>query len=150
VLYYSGATDRGIAHLLRSLELNPGEEYAASLLWMAYEQKGLTAEAREALLMLAPGWTRPPLRIVGRIVGTAPVMRVGIGVVRWLRPPCTHRPTSAVWVLAFVGDADGMFECLDFVLDREGDLSYVKVHPLLDRYRADPRMVRALARAGLE
>jgi TolB-like protein/class 3 adenylate cyclase/Tfp pilus assembly protein PilF len=150
LLYYSGATDRGIAHLLRSLELNPGEEYAASLLWMAYEQKGMSAEAREAMLLLAPGWTRPPLRIVGRIVGTTVVLRVGLAVARRLSPPCTWRPTSVVLLLAWVGDADGMFQCLDFVIDRAGDLNYVKVHPFLDRYRADPRMVQALARAGLE
>jgi TolB-like protein/Tfp pilus assembly protein PilF len=149
-LYYAGETDRAIPHLLRSLELNPGEEYAASLLWMAYEQKGMAAEAREALMLIAPGWTRPPLRVAGRLVGTAAVLRVGLPIGRWLSPPCTVRPTSAALLYAYVGNADRVFECLDYILDHKGDFSYVKAHPFYDPYRADPRFVQVLRRAGLE
>lgn len=148
--YLTGETDRAIAHLLRSIELNPDEQYAAALLWMAYEQKGMPTVAREALLRIAPGWTRPPARIVARLIGTAAVIRIALPVASWLSPPCTVRPTSAIYLYAYTGDADGVFACANYIIDQRSDLGYLKAHPVFDPYRADPRMVRVLARAGLE
>jgi TolB-like protein/class 3 adenylate cyclase/Tfp pilus assembly protein PilF len=150
MLLYAGETDRAIAHLLRTLELHPGDMYAPSLLWVAFEQKGMPSEAREALMRLAPGWLRPAIRATGRLFGTPLPMRIALGPAAWLSPPCTVRPDSGVLLYAYVGDADGMFACMNYLVEEERDLGYVKLHPFYDRYRADPRFVQVLRRAGLE
>mgnify|MGYP001812231882 CR=1 FL=1 len=54
--------------------------------------------------------------------------------------------TIGVQILAYVGDGDGMLECLAESAERH--LWYVRVDPVFDPYRADPRFARILAEAG--
>ena len=73
----------------------------------------------------------------------------------WSRPTPTGReryvsPVAFAMLHAGVGEADAAFEWLDrAVEDRRGWLAYLKVEPLLDPLRGDPRFGRLLERMRL-
>jgi TolB-like protein/Tfp pilus assembly protein PilF len=140
--YYAGEVDAALPLLWRSLELNPSDVYTPSLLWMTYEAKGMEAEAREMLLRLAPGWSRPPLRLLGRLLGTRTVLRLGLGF-ETLRTgePCPHIPESIAMLRAYLGDGERTLECIRWAIEHDDEIGYVRVHPLYDPYRSDPRFV---------
>jgi tetratricopeptide (TPR) repeat protein len=148
---YSGDYERAISHLWRSLELYPDDLFAPSLLWAAYEKLGRPAEAREALMLLAPAWTRPGLRALGRLIGTRTGLRIGLPLaIQVSGPPCTAHADSAAMIWAYLGEADRMFECLDYMFEQGSEPGYPKVHPFFEPYRTDPRFVMVLRRIGVE
>jgi hypothetical protein len=53
-------------------------------------------------------------------------------------------------MLAFVGEADRMFECLEEGVRLKHPAFMIKVWPAFDPYRDDPRFTALLRRMGLE
>jgi hypothetical protein len=51
-------------------------------------------------------------------------------------------------MLAYLGDREGTFRCLEESVDR-GRFGMIKVNPVFDPYRDDPRFEALLARVGL-
>jgi hypothetical protein len=64
--------------------------------------------------------------------------------------PCTNEPSYAAFMLAVVGEADRMFECLDEGVQLKRPNNVIKVWPGFDPYRDDPRFTALLRRMGLE
>ena len=59
-------------------------------------------------------------------------------------------PVAFAMLHTGLGEADAAFEWLDRALeDRRGWLAYLKVEPLLDPLRSDPRFTRLLERMRL-
>jgi hypothetical protein len=59
-------------------------------------------------------------------------------------------PVAFATVYTALGDTDAAFEWLDRAYtDRRGWLAYLKVEPLLDPLRGDPRFARLLERLRL-
>ena len=63
---------------------------------------------------------------------------------------CLRDPSAGLALLAYLGDREGTFRCLEECIDT-GKLHYfVKVDPDFDPYRDDPRFQALLARVGLD
>jgi TolB-like protein/class 3 adenylate cyclase len=63
--------------------------------------------------------------------------------------PCTNDPVSASMMLAHAGDPDRMFACLDEGVRRKRPTLWVKVSPVFEPYRDDPRFTALLRRMNL-
>ena len=145
---YASEYDEALEFLWHGVHLNPQDPLAPLLLWITYSQLDREQEALDALLVRAFWWSRAPLRIAGRLIGTRSLVRVALeGAVLVGGGPCPVQSNTAAQGFAYVGNQDRMFECLDQALQR--DVAYFKVNPLFAPYRSDPRFVSFLQSAGL-
>lgn len=146
VYYYLEDGERAAAYLLRAIELDPRSSGPAGLLSASYRQSGRAAEAREAFLLLTPPWTRPFLRIHGRIAGDAAGARLVLALDARAHGRCGFDAWETAIARAAMRDEARAFECLDKAADHY--LWYVLSEPAFDPYRDDPRFLAALAKAG--
>jgi TolB-like protein/tetratricopeptide (TPR) repeat protein len=63
--------------------------------------------------------------------------------------PCTGVAGLAALWLAYLGEADRMFACLEEAVATRMSANYLKVEPLYQPYRSDPRFVAILAEQGV-
>jgi hypothetical protein len=63
--------------------------------------------------------------------------------------PCTILPGRASYLFAIIGEPDRMFECLDEGVRLKRPSLLIKVHPIYDPYRDDPRFTALLRRMNL-
>jgi hypothetical protein len=110
-----------IAHLRKISEIAPHNPVVEGVTAAAYAELGRTTEALALVRHIESGGTGPGY------------FRYHLAIVN-----------------ALLGDADGVFRCLNESADaREQQVLYVKVEPLLAQYRGDPRMVALERRLGL-
>jgi tetratricopeptide (TPR) repeat protein len=64
--------------------------------------------------------------------------------------PCLATAAYAAKVLALSGERERMFVCLDESIRQRKPEGFVKVHPIYDPYRDDPRFQAYLRRIGLD
>ncbi len=142
--------EEAIARLLWSLETNPHNRSARWDLSMAYDATGQDRRASEALLPGAPSSLRPLLRIVSRLFGTRAGVRLFHALGAWRSgEPCLGDPNVGVNLLAYLGEGEATLRCIEESIATGRLYDLIKVDPLFDPYRDDPRFQALLARVGL-
>ncbi len=148
--YYARQPSEALEHLRRALAMNPTAEENHRLLGLAYLQLGLHDESAAALREAVASSDSPALATagLGRVAIARGRLTEARGILEGLYAASRERYISPVaFVMMHVGldERDAAFEWLDkAVKDRRGWLAYLKVEPLLDPLRGDPRFSRLL------
>jgi TolB-like protein/Tfp pilus assembly protein PilF len=147
----TGDHERAIELLRRAADLRP---QSASVLrfftWDAYAIAGRENEAAEVMLAAAPPGAQAELRSVYEAAGLNAFRE------RFLRleqertgQPCGLQAGTAASLYAQLGDAEGVFRCLQEAARTGDSRLYVQVHPLFAPYRLDPRYAAYLEAMNL-
>jgi serine/threonine-protein kinase len=153
--YYARQPREALEHLRRALAMNPTAEENHRLLGLAYLQLGMHDESAAAFREAVASSECPSLATAGLGLVAAGRGRLteARGVLDGLYAAARERyitPVAFAMLHAGLGEADRAFEWLDRALeDRRGWLAYLKVEPLLDPIRGDPRFGRLLERMRL-
>jgi TolB-like protein/Tfp pilus assembly protein PilF len=154
--YYARQPEESLEHLRRALAMNPTAEENHRLLGLSYLQLGLYDEAAAAFkesiaLSESPALATAGLGVVAAARGRAADAR---DILAHLMEESTQRyisPIAYAMIHTALGDADEAFHWLDRAYDeRRGWLCYLKVEPLLDGLRSDPRFARLRERMRLD
>jgi serine/threonine-protein kinase len=145
-----------VEQLRRSVELNPTQFETHRLLGMAQTAVGAFADAeasfREAL-RLEPGDTYS-MGHLGRLLVLAGRRAEAEAIRAELEERRTREyvsPVPLAILATVVGDADAAFRWLDEALEhRRGWLAYLRVEPIVDPLRRDPRFASLLRRLRLD
>jgi Flp pilus assembly protein TadD len=155
LLYYARQPEQALEHLRRALAMNPTAEENLRLLGLAYLQLGQHDEAAAAFRESIALSDNNALATAG--LGAVAAARGRPADARAILGELTERaaqryvsPVAFSMVHAALGDNDAAFEWLDRAYEeRRGWLCYLKVEPLLDGLRGDPRFSRLLERMRL-
>jgi tetratricopeptide (TPR) repeat protein len=147
---YTGDQERGIELLRRAVDLSPHSSRARWWLRDAYVIAGREKEAAETLLAAVPPQAEAELRSVYQAGGLRALLE------RFLRfeqertgEPCGAPAGVGASLSAQIGDAEGVFRCLELAV-RTGDVSaHVPVSPFFAPYRSDPRYAAYLEAMNL-
>ena len=135
--------------------MNPTAEENHRLLGLSYLQLGKWDEAaaafREAVASSdSPARSNADLGAVAALKGRTAEARAVLDGLRLEAGERYVSPVAFVMLHAALGQTDEAFEWLDRAYDdRRGWLAYLKVEPMLDGLRADPRFARLLERMRL-
>jgi tetratricopeptide (TPR) repeat protein len=153
---YARQPEAAVPRLHRALRIDPGSEESHRVLGLAYTQAERFAEAQASL--------REAIQLSG---GKSAYARASLG---YLAARCGRRaeaeaildeltreaastyvsPVAFALVRLGLGDADGVFAALEQAYrERRGWLAYLKVEPLLDPVRGDPRFGELVRRMKL-
>jgi serine/threonine-protein kinase len=153
--YYARQPEEALEHLRRALAMNPTAEENHRLLGLAYLQLGQYDEAAAAFKESIALSENSALATAG--IGAVAAARGRHAEARAVLVELTERasgryisPVAFAMVHAALGESDEAFTWLDRAYDeRRGWLCYLKVEPLLDGLRGDPRFARLLERMRL-
>ncbi len=146
-----GNFEAAIQRLEKTLELNPDDYRTRHLLSRALAEQGREREAFEVLL----GQDIPPrfkadLRKVYEVSGYRGVRRKALEVrIAETKKNCTDDGIYGVEELAYLGEDDRMFECLDEWVSVRGQALLLRDFSL-QKYRSDPRFIAILKQMRLE
>jgi TolB-like protein/Tfp pilus assembly protein PilF len=157
VYYYAGRYDEAIEALQKTLELDPNFSLVHELLGRVYLKKGMYEDAlREFELEkgFSRSW-RPVLEawiiITHMEMGSREKAE---GLLRELERKSREYyipPYSLSWIYFALGDDQKGFQWLDKAYnERDSWLCEIKVEPVFDRVREDPRFTALLKNLGLE
>jgi DNA-binding winged helix-turn-helix (wHTH) protein/TolB-like protein/tetratricopeptide (TPR) repeat protein len=153
----AGSTDDGIRNLLRITDMDATFQPAYYSLWRTYLVKGDTAKAYEYLIKSKQSWNDSADEIAKfeKIYATSGwngVMNAELALMRSQDKPGQYS-TKKVYIAelaAQLGENDIAFNYLDEALEfRLLAFSYIRVDPLFDPIRNDPRYSKLLAQAKL-
>ena len=153
--YYARQPREALEQLRRALAMNPTAEENHRLLGLAYLQLGLHDEAAAAFRESVASSESPVLATAGLGLVAAAKGRhtEARGILDGMYAQSREHyvsPVAFAMLHAGLREADQAFEWLDrAVEDRRGWLAYLKVEPLLDPLRGDPRFGRLLERVRL-
>lgn len=153
--YYARQPREALEHLRRALAMNPTAEENHRLLGLAYLQLGMYDEAAAAFREAVASSESPALATAG--LGLVAVAKGKLtdarGILEGLYADSREHyltPVAFVMLHGALTQADQAFEWLERAReDRRGWLAYLKVEPLLDPLRSDPRFARLLERMQL-
>jgi DNA-binding winged helix-turn-helix (wHTH) protein/TolB-like protein/Flp pilus assembly protein TadD len=155
VLYFARHFDQAISAYRKTLRIEPHFSAAHNLLGLAYEQKGMYEEAIAELekareLDPRPGWRIANLGYLYAISGKhADVMKI-LEELKELRKQSYIPPVTMAEIYAALGNKDSAFEWLERAYEeRDGTLVFLKVAPMMDCLRTDPRFATILQRMNL-
>ncbi len=140
VLYYARRYDDAIAEARRILEIDPNYAWAYYTLGQCYTEKGELDRAIQAFL-------RPAGRIPTGNLGYAYALAGRTAEARKLLADLDTTMNAMVHI--GLGEYDRAFQCLERTYERRGWLGTLKVAPVWDRLRPDPRFHNLLQRVGL-
>ena len=152
--YVAGQPDRAIDQLRKTLEMDANFAPARRLLEEVYEQRGMSKEAvaewQKALTLSG----NPELAAsVGKDFETSGYTGVLQNWLEGLKELSKHEYVSPYTIAetnARLRENDQAFLWLDVaVQERDGRLTSLKVDPMFDRMRGDPRFQNLLQRVGL-
>lgn len=153
--YFARRPDEAIAQLQKAIDMDPGFVRAHWLMGRALIQKGRCDEGIEEALKAekmspvgeAIGWRAQEYASCGRKAEARAVLN------QLLQLSKDHY-ISPHWFAATeagLGNKDEAFKWLDQSIDRRfGPMIYLKVNPIWDPLRSDPRFPERLRRVGLE
>jgi TolB-like protein/DNA-binding winged helix-turn-helix (wHTH) protein/tetratricopeptide (TPR) repeat protein len=152
--YYARQYDRVIEIANRMLELDADFPLGHMWLGMAYQQKGMNGQAIEVLRKAAELPQALPLfhALLGNAYGRAGKRQEALGVARKLEQLSRTRYVSPAYialVYAGLGDRTQFFVWLEKSYQERSPLIIrMRVEPMLDPFRADPRFQQILRRVG--
>ena len=153
--YYARQPREALEQLRRALAMNPTAEENHRLLGLAYFQLGLHDEAAAAFRESVASSESPVMATAGLGLVAAAKGRhtEARGILDGMYAQSREHyvsPVAFAMLHAGLREADQAFEWLDRAVgDRRGWLAYLKVEPLLDPLRGDPRFGRLLERMRL-
>jgi TolB-like protein/Tfp pilus assembly protein PilF len=153
--YYARQPREALEHLRRALAMNPTAEENHRLLGLAYLQLGMYDESAAAFREAVASSESPALATagLGLVAAGKGKLTDARGILEGLYAESREHyltPVAFVMLHAGLGEPDLAFEWLDrAVEDRRGWLAYLRVEPLLDALRPDPRFNRLLERMRL-
>ena len=153
--YYARQPEAALEQLRRAVTMNPTAEENHRLLGLAYLQIGMYDEAGAAFRESIANSESTALATAG--LGQAAALSgktaEARGILEELYAVSRERyisPVAFVMLHASLGDGDAAFEWLERAYDdRRGWLAYLRVEPMLDGLRGDPRFSRLLHRMRL-
>jgi TolB-like protein/DNA-binding winged helix-turn-helix (wHTH) protein/tetratricopeptide (TPR) repeat protein len=154
--YLARQPDRAIEQYRRTLEMDADFHPAIFYLGLAYEQKGMFAEAvaeLEKADRLAGGraLTKATLAFVYAKSGRAEEARKTLAELENQSPPNKAPSFDLAIIHAGLGETDKAFDALEKAFaERSYRLIYLKSDPIFDSLRGDSRFQNLLRRIGLE
>ncbi|HEX3235487.1 MAG TPA: protein kinase [Gemmatimonadales bacterium] len=155
LLHYARRPEDALEQLRRALAMNPTAEENHRLLGLAYLQLRMFDEAAAAFREAIASSDSPALAIagLGAVAAARGRTEEAQAVLDGLETTARERyvsPVAFATVYAALGNADAAFEWVDRAYaERRGWLAYLKVEPMLDPLRTDPRFLRLLERLRL-
>ncbi len=143
--YYARDYDGALANLRRALMMDPTAEETHRLIGLVYTQQGLYDEAAASFQEAVANSPNDMLSYagLGYVAGLRGKTEEARAVLRELEERQRTRyvsPVALAMVIVGMGDVDGTFELLERArLDRRGWLAYLKIEPMLNPLRSDPR-----------
>jgi tetratricopeptide (TPR) repeat protein len=153
--YYARQPEESLEHLRRALAMNPTAEENHRLLGLAYHQLGQHDESaaafRESIsLSESPALATAGLGVVAAARGRDDEARAVLHALTERSASRYVSPVAFVMLHAALGEKDEAFQWLDRAYEeRRGWLCYLRVEPLLDGLRGDPRFGRLIERMRL-
>jgi hypothetical protein len=133
----------------RAVELSPESAITRRHLAYLYGLAGREQEAFETVLELLPPAMQPQFREIYRSHGNVGVTAALLELERKRTgQPCPGQPGGAATMYAIIGDAEGVFRCLEEAA-RVGDIEAPFFDPSLAPFRTDPRFDVILEKVGL-
>jgi len=154
--YYGRSPERGLPQVRRALVMNPELSDNHQMLGILLTQAGHLAEARESFntaLDLAPddSFTLPSLAQVDLLEGRTEAAHATWHRIAALAEERYVSPTDFARLALVLGRTDDAFAWLERAYaERRGFLTYLRVEPLFDPVRRDPRFRALQRRMNLE
>jgi serine/threonine-protein kinase len=153
--YYARHYDDALENLRRALALNPTSEETHRLLGLVYLQQGLYDEAAGSFKEALAHSEQDALAFAG--LGHVAARRGRESEARAVLEELHRRararyvsPVAQAGLYVTLGERDRAFEWIEKAYrDRRGWLAYLKIEPMLDGLREDPRFDRWLERMRL-
>jgi serine/threonine-protein kinase len=153
--YYAHHFDGALENLRRALAMNPTSEETHRLLGLVYAQQGLYDEATASFREAVSNSESDVLSYAG--LGQVAAMRGRPDEARAVLNELEERqrtryvsPVALAMIQVTLGEVDATFELLEKAYqDRRGWLAYLRIEPILDPLRTDPRFSRLLERMRL-
>jgi serine/threonine-protein kinase len=153
--YYARDYEGALDNLRRALGLNPTAEETHRLLGLVYLQQGLYDEATASFKEALANAEHDALAFAG--LGHVAARRGRIDEARAVLAELDERarsryvsPVAQAGLYVTLGDVDQAFAWLEKAYrDRRGWLAYLKIEPMLDPLRSDPRFPGLLERMRL-
>jgi serine/threonine-protein kinase len=155
LLIYARQYDRAIEEGRKGVEEDPSFGVAHYFLAHAYAAKGMTGEAIAEYQAAASLFGKIPLGLValGRAQALAGRRSEALQTIEELKALATRRyvvPSFVAIILTVLGDEDQAFDWWAKACEnRDFDVVQLKVDPLIDTLRGDPRFPDLLRKAGL-
>lgn len=152
--YYARQHDRAIDELRKAIEMDPNFARAHQYLGRAYEQKGMY---EEAVVECQKAWqldnTPRTLSFLGYANARLGKRAAAQKILDELKGVSKRKYVSPYWIaVVYTGldDKDEAMEWLEKLYgERSGFLIFLKVEPIFDPLRSDPRFEDLLRRVGL-
>jgi len=156
ILLWARQYDRAIVAAQKTLELEPDDPTAHHVLGMSYLQKGNSEKAISEFQTNVASSPRDPRRLSRLAYAYAMTgqKRKAVSLLANINQLSVHTycpPTSIAIVYGALGQNDEAFSWLEKALLKPGgsEIMSIKVNPLFDPLRSDPRFSDALRRRGL-
>jgi tetratricopeptide (TPR) repeat protein len=155
ILYFAGQYDQAVGQCLKTLELDPNFGAARAYLGRALAQKSryeeAIAEGQKALKLLGPSFIGSWLGHTYAIAGKKDEARKLLNEMNELSKQRYVSPYQMAPIHLGIGEIDQAFALLEMAYEkRDCYLCALKVDPLFDSLRADPRFIELLKKVGLE
>lgn len=154
VFHFAREYQRAIAQFCSALEMDPNFAQAHFDLGMSYAQCGRLSDAIAEIKQASSLAGRPvTLAVLGHVCGMAGDRNTALNVINNLKSLSEAQyvsPLEFAYVHIGLGDRDQAFSCIEEAYrQRAGLLVYLKVEPMFDRIRSDPRFQETLRKIGL-
>ena len=157
ILYRARQHDRAIEQLQKTLDLDPNFPSAYGWLVRAYEAKGayeqaITADLKMITLLGGSAEEVATLREAYTVSGWKGYWRKRLNLAKENEKRSSYAgPSGLATLYARLGEKNQAFAWLEkSYQERSSGLSFIKVEPILDGLRSDPRFTDMLQRIGLE
>jgi len=154
VFHFAREYQRAIAQFCSALEMDPNFAQAHFDLGMSYAQCGRLSDAIAEIKQASSLAGRPvTLAVLGHVCGMAGDRNAALNVINNLKSLSEAQyvsPLEFAYVHIGLGERDQAFSCIEEAYrQRAGLLVYLKVEPMFDRIRSDPRFQETLRKIGL-